>query len=106
MTPPGLIGPTSTGSLSFRPFGGSRFQVSAFDEGVHWEWLGAVLWLKIRYDHRFVVAGTGTQLTWTVSEDGATRSLLGRLFAAYYARLVDRAIPRLRAQLASNAQGD
>lgn len=70
VTPPGLIGPTSTGSLSFRPIGRSRFQISSYDEGIRWEWVGNVLWL-------------------------------GRIFAWFYTRLMDRAIPRLQAQLAS-----
>ena len=105
VTPPGLIGPASTGSLSFRPIGRSRFQISSYDQGVRWEWVGNVLWLKIRYDHRFAAEGDRTQMTWTVSEDGGRRSLLGRIFAWFYARLVDRAIPRLQAQLASAHRG-
>lgn len=105
VTPPGLIGPTSTGSLSFRPIGRSRFQISAYDEGKNWEWVGNVLWLRIRYDHRLAADGDRTQMTWTVSEDRGGRSVLGRSFAWFYARLVDRAIPRLQAQLASSTRG-
>lgn len=105
VTPPGLIGPTSTGSLLFRPIGRSRFQISSYDEGAGWEWVGNVLWLRIRYDHRFAAAGDGTQMTWAVSEDGGGRSALGRLFARFYARLLDRAIPRLQTQLASANRG-
>jgi ligand-binding SRPBCC domain-containing protein len=105
VVPPGPVGPASTGSLSFRPIGRSRFEISAYDEGRHWEWVGNVLWLRIRYDHRFAVDGDRTQMTWTVSEDGAGRSVLGRIFAWFYARLVDRAIPRLQAQLASADRG-
>lgn len=103
--PPGLIGPASTGSLSFRPIGRSQFQISSYDEGAGWEWVGNVLWLRIRYDHRFAEDGDRTQMTWTVSEDGARRSALGRIFAWFYARLVDRAIPRFQAQLASAKRG-
>jgi hypothetical protein len=105
VTPPGLIGPASTGSLSFRPVGRSRFQISSYDEDLRWEWVGSVLWLKIRYDHRFAEDGDRTQMTWTVSEDGGSRSLLGRIFAWFYARLVDRAIPRLQAQFANAHRG-
>ncbi|MGH2483486.1 MAG: SRPBCC family protein [Candidatus Limnocylindria bacterium] len=105
VTPPGLIGPASTGSLWFRPLGRSRFQISSYDEGVRWEWVGNVLWLRIRYEHRFAADGDRTQMTWTVSEDRSGRSVLGRSFAWFYARLVDRAIPRLQAQLASSARG-
>jgi hypothetical protein len=101
VVPSGSIGPTSVGRLSFRPFGWSQFQVSSYDEGSHWEWIGKVLWVTIRYDHRFMADGHGTRMTWTVSEDAARRSPLGRLFGAFYERLADRAIPRLQAQLAS-----
>ena len=103
--PPGPVGPTSTGSLHFRPIGRSRFHVTVFDEGDHWEWVGKVLWLTIRYDHRFASDGNRTHMTWTVSQDGARRSPLGRLFASVYGRLVDRAIPRLQAQLAAARGG-
>ena len=102
---PGLIGPASTGSLSFRPIGRSRFEISSYDEGVRWKWVGNVLWLRIRYDHRLAANGDWTQMTWTVSEDRGGRSVLGRSFAWFYARLVDRAIPRLQAQLASSTRG-
>lgn len=105
VTPPGLIGPTSVGSLSFRPIGRSGFRISAYDMGARWEWIGNVLWLRIRYDHRFAADGDRTRLTWTVTEDGARPSVMGRLFASVYARLVDRAIPRLQAQLASRNTG-
>ena len=105
VTPPGPIGPTSEGSLSFRPLGRSRFRISAYDERARWEWVGSVLWLKIRYDHRFTADGGRTRLTWTVAEDSVRPTALGRLFAVVYARLVDRAIPRLQAQLASPNRG-
>ena len=106
VTPPGLVGPHSTGRLSFRPVGQSDFRVSSYAEGAGWEWVGKVLWLTIRYDHRCVADGAQTRMTWTVSEDGDGRSVLGRVFAAVYARLVDRAIPRLQAHLVSTHRGD
>jgi hypothetical protein len=105
LDPPGLIGPNSSGNLSFRPVGRSRFRVSSYAEGVGWEWVGRVLWLTIRYDHRFDAVPDGTQLTWTVSEDGARRSVIGRLFAKVYARLVDRAIPRLQDRFELTSRG-
>ena len=33
VTPSGSIGPTSTGSLSFRPVGASQFRVSSYSDG-------------------------------------------------------------------------
>jgi len=106
VTPPGMIGPTSVGSLSFQPLGRSAFRISAFEERLHWEWVGKVLWLTIHYDHRFATNGDGTTMTWTVSEEGSRRSALGRLFASVYGRLVDRAIPRLQMYLGSPKQGE
>ena len=103
--PAGPVGPTSVGRLTFRPIGSSRFQVTSYVEGARWEWIGKVLRLTIRYDHRFVEEGGRTRLTWTVAEDSTRRSIRGRLFAAMYARLVDRAIPRLQARLASTKGG-
>lgn len=105
VTPPGHIGPTSTGSLAFRPLGSSQFRVSSYTEGAGWEWVGKVLWLTIRYDHHFTADGGQTRMTWTVSEDGDRRSPLGRVFGWVYARQVDRAIPRLQAQLQSAYRG-
>jgi len=106
VTPPGPIGPISSGSLSFRPLGNSQFHVSSYTDSVGWEWVGKILWLTIRYDHRFAEEGTTTRMTWTVSEDGDRRSPLGRVFGSIYARQVDRAIPRLQAQLQSAKRGD
>ncbi|HEY7737616.1 MAG TPA: SRPBCC family protein [Candidatus Limnocylindria bacterium] len=104
VSPPGEIGPTSSGTLHFRPAGRSQFRVSAYAAGTSWEWIGPVLGLSIRYDHRFTSNGARTQLTWTVAEDG-DRSARGRLFASFYGRLVDRAIPRLQARLESPPEG-
>jgi carbon monoxide dehydrogenase subunit G len=100
VSPPGAIGPASSGTLYFSPLGRSRFRVSSHAEGTSWEWVGSVLGLAIRYDHRFASEGAGTRLTWTVAEDG-DGSARGRLFASFYGRLVDRAIPRLQTRMAS-----
>jgi hypothetical protein len=105
VTPAGRIGPTSAGTLFFRPIGRSRFAVSSCVDGSAWEWTGRVLGLVIRYDHRFAATVEGTRLTWTVAEDGTRRSLRGRLFASIYGRLVDRAIPRLQAEMKSTDRG-
>jgi hypothetical protein len=64
-----------------------------------------VLWLTIRYNHQFAATGSRTHMTWTVSQEGERRSIVGRLFESVYGRLVDRAIPRLQARLASRQQG-
>jgi carbon monoxide dehydrogenase subunit G len=103
--PPGPVGPSSIGRLTFQPIGGSSFRVSSYVEGTGWEWVGGVLWLTIRYDHRFEAMADGTHLTWTVAEDRDRPSVVGRLFASVYARLVDRAIPRLQDHMKLAARG-
>jgi hypothetical protein len=105
VSPPGLVGPDSEGTLHFQPAGQSRFRVTSYDEGMGWEWAGTALGLTIRYDHRLESDPAGTRLTWTVFEPGDDRSLRGRLFASFYARLVDRAIPRLQALMTSSSPG-
>lgn len=105
VSPPGAIGPESSGRLHFRPVGSSQFRVTSFTEGIGWDWVGRVLGLTIRYDHRFVSDGARTRLTWTVAEEGDRRSVVGRLYASFYGRLVDRAIPRLQALMASQRTG-
>jgi carbon monoxide dehydrogenase subunit G len=105
VSPPGAIGPTSSGTLHFRPVGRSTFRISSYVEATRWEWVGRVLGLTIRYDHRFAADGARTHLTWTVAQDGDRRSVIGGLYASFYRRLVDRAIPRLQALMASKPVG-
>jgi hypothetical protein len=105
VSPPGAVGPESSGTLYFRPVGRSQFRVSSFAEGTGWEWVGRVLGLTIRYDHRFVSVGARTRLTWTVAEEGDRRSVVGGLYSSFYGRLVDRAIPRLQARMPTQRTG-
>ena len=61
---------------------------------------GRFLWLELGYDHTIEPTDDGTRITFAVDGDGVGIASLGRLFAHIYARNLDRAIPRLQAQLA------
>jgi hypothetical protein len=98
ITPRGPLGPGTEGSFRFRPFGRSRFAMTAFDPPRSWTWRGRALGVVIDYDHRFEPVSDGvTRLVWTVRS--AQPGLRTRLFARVYARLIDRAWPRFRDSL-------
>jgi hypothetical protein len=73
--------------------------MTAFDPPRSWTWTGRVMGVTIDYDHRFEVRSpSSTRLVWVVR--GPQRiGLRARLFAAIYARLVDRAWPRFVASV-------
>ena len=94
--PPGELGPESSGTIRLRNGIRSTFRMREFRPGENWRWSGAFLCLTIHYDHRFdALAPDRTRLTWTIDGEGFGHRVLGRVFAAVYARSLDRAIPRL-----------
>ena len=100
LRPPGAIAPRSEGAIHLAGGLRSTFRVEAFEPGSSWKWAGPFLWLTVHYDHRFARVGPReTELTFTIDGAGAGVGLLGPLFAALYARNLDRAIPRLIAEL-------
>ncbi len=95
--PPGPAGPTTSGVIRLTNGITSTFRMTDFAPPTHWTWVGPFLWLSVRYDHRFEDLGDGrARLAWTLDAEGFGASVLGRLFAAIYARNLDRAIPRLQ----------
>ena len=101
LTPPGPLGPASAVAFHFRPAGGSRFSVTAYDPPCSWTWTGGLFGLTIDYDHRFEpVTPTRTRLVWVVRTREAP-GVRARLFAAVYSRMIDRAWPRFAVQLAA-----
>ena len=69
----------------------------------NWKWVGPFLWLKLHYDHRFESLDSDrTKLTRIVGITGPGARIFGRLFAAIYARNLNKAIPRLIAELQSD----
>ena len=100
VTPPGDVGPGSSGAIRLRNGIKSTFRMQEFRPGTDWKWVGPFLWLTVHYDHRFeAVAPDRTRLTWTVDAEGLGASVLGRLFAAVYSRNLDKAIPALIASI-------
>lgn len=100
LKPPGSL--TSKSRGTFRLAGGvtSTFRMVEFDPPRRWRWVGPLLWLRIDYDHLFeTIDGGRTRLTWIVGADGFAAGLVGRLFAAIYRRNLDRAVPRLVAEM-------
>ncbi len=100
LTPTGLVTPTTEAKLTLSNRTTATVAVTEFDPGRHFRWEGRFLWLALGYDHTIEPTEDGTaRITFAVDGDGFGVSTLGRLFAAIYARNLDRAIPRLQAQL-------
>ena len=93
---------TASSAGTFRLAGGARstFRMEIYEPRKRWQWVGRFLTIRVHYDHRFEPVDSGhTQLTWTVAVEGPGSATLGRIFGAIYARNLDRAIPRLQAEL-------
>lgn len=100
LQPPGELGPGSTGVLHLINGMKPAFRVTEFNRPRDWTWVGSFLWLTVIYDHRFESLDEGhTRLTWIVQARGFGAGLLGRLFARIYRGHLDRAIPRLIAEM-------
>ena len=105
VSPPGEVGPDSSGSIVLRNGIRSTFRMSDFRPGKSWRWVGPFLWLTVHYDHRFdAVAPRRTRLTWVVDAEGFGVAMFGRLFAAIYSRNLDRAIPMLVSTIAGETK--
>jgi uncharacterized membrane protein len=94
--PPGELGPTSRGLIHLTNGLKSAFTMTEFNPYRNWKWVGGFLWLTVHYDHRFEdMNSTRTRLTWLVEVRGFGLSIFGRLFAKFYNKNLDRAIPLL-----------
>jgi hypothetical protein len=97
VSPPGELGPTSSGALQIRRLGRNTFRMSVWEPPVRWEWVGGLPGVRIFYDHRFESSGpAATQLEWLVELHGPLAPLIRPVFARVYGRNLDRAIPRLQ----------
>jgi Polyketide cyclase / dehydrase and lipid transport len=100
LTPPGPLTPASRGVLHLRPGMTSTFRVTEFRPPHAWRWVGPFLWLTVDYDHRFeALRARRTQLTRSVRGAGFGAAVVGRLFAAIHNANLDRAVPRLIAEM-------
>jgi hypothetical protein len=102
-TPAGELGRESTGIISLTNGVKSTFTMTEFNPYRNWKWIGGFLWMTIHYDHLFepLDAG-GTRLTFVIDAEGFGVSVLGRLFAWIYNKILDRAIPLLVAEINSS----
>jgi hypothetical protein len=104
LQPDGELGPRSTGVIHLRNGMTSAFRMTEFDPPRSWKWVGPFLWATVLYDHRFEPQGAErTRLTFIIEATGFGASVLGRLFAWVYRRHLERAIPRLIAEMEAQA---
>lgn len=101
LTPPGMLTAASDGQFRFKGGARSTFRVETFDPPRRWRWVGRFLSVRVHYDHWFADADGRTRLTWIVDAEGPGAATVGRVFGAIYARILDRAIPNLQAELRS-----
>ena len=103
VTPPGPVGPETSGTFRFRPLGRSGFRMTEFDPPRSWTWTGRAMGVEIDYEHRFEpVSAATTGLQWVVRSRGRV-GVRALLFAAVYARLIDRAWPRFVESVSGSA---
>lgn len=104
LEPPGALGPSTVGTLRLAGGVTSSFRMVELQPGRSWRWEGGFLWLWVSYDHVLTALDrTRTRVRFDVAAEGFAVGALGRLFAAIYGRNLDRAIPRLIAQLERGA---
>jgi hypothetical protein len=98
--PPGELGPESTGHIRLKNGIKPKFSMTEFNPYRNWKWVGGFLWLTVYYDHQFDELNSGqTKLTWVIEATGFGVSVIGRLFAWFYGKNLDRAIPQLIAEM-------
>jgi len=96
LTPPGPLGPGSEGVIRLTNGIRSTFSMTEFEPGGSWKWVGPFLWISVHYDHLFKQLGAAeTEVRFVLDGAGVGVRIFGRLFAAIYARNLDRAIPNL-----------
>jgi hypothetical protein len=96
LAPSGPLRADSEGAITLTSGIRSTFRMEELNEGTNWKWAGPFLWLTVHYDHRFTRTGPEeSEIAFVLDGEGVGAGLFGRLFAAIYARNLDRAIPRL-----------
>ena len=100
LKPPGELGPQSTGVIHLANGIKCVFRMTEFTPPHNWKWVSSFLWATVIYDHRFEpLDAEHTRLIWVIEGKGFGAPILGRLFAWIYRRSLDRAIPRLVAEM-------
>jgi hypothetical protein len=100
LSPSGPLTDSSAGAFHLAGGARSTFRMEIYEPPNRWQWVGRFLTARVHYDHRFeAVDSKQTRLIWTVAAEGPGSATLGRVFGAIYARNLDRAIPKLQAEL-------
>ena len=96
LEPSGPLRADSEGAITLTNGIRSTFRMEELNEGTNWKWAGPFLWITVHYDHRFTRTGPEeSEIGFVLDGEGVGVGLFGRVFAAIYARNLDRAIPRL-----------
>ena len=100
LSPPGKLGVDTEGAIKLTNGIRSTFRMAELNEGRSWKWVGAFLWLTVHYDHQFKRTGPEeSEIAFILDGEGFGAAVFGRIFAATYARDLDRAIPNLIREL-------
>ncbi len=100
LRPAGPLGIESEGSIQLTNGVRSTFRMAELNPGTNWKWVGPFLWLTVHYDHQFqAVSSNQTEIAFVLDGEGFGVSIFGRIFAAIYARNLDKAIPNLVMEL-------
>ena len=74
----------------------ARVTTTRLEPGRSFYWEGKLAWMDLGYDHVVESDGSGSKVTFVLEGGGFGVGSLGRVFAAIYARNLDRAIERFR----------
>ncbi|MCZ6671581.1 MAG: SRPBCC family protein [Verrucomicrobia bacterium] len=100
LRPSGPLGIHSEGAIQLTNGIRSTFRMEELNVGSNWKWVGPFLWITVHYDHRFKRTGPEeSEISFVLDGEGFGAGVFGRLFAAIYARNLDRAIPNLIKEL-------
>jgi hypothetical protein len=100
LRPPGSLTLESEGTIQLNNGIRSTFRIEELTPGRNWKWAGPFLWMTVHYDHQFNRTGPEElEVRFVLDGEGFGAGVFGRLFAAIYARNLDRAIPRLVREL-------
>jgi|SRR5688572_4989003 len=98
--PRGPLGAGSRGTFILSNGVRTTFTMVEFHPHRSWTWTGSFLGASIHYDHIFeAVAPSETRIRFTVDSAGGMTPLLGGIFGWIYRRNLERAIPRLVAEI-------
>ena len=104
LDPRGELGSESAGRIHLVNGMKPTFRMTEFNPPRNWKWAGPFLWASVIYDHQFeALDAEHTKLIWIVEAEGFAANILGRLFATIYRRSLEKAIPRLVAEMNSTA---